>query len=198
VRIAEPLGDYHRMGTTMSVLALVHGAAGEVDAGLQLMEPVVRLVQGAGNEVFVPGMAGVLGTLHLWRGELDEAVRWLEPESRATDRGADTYLAAQALPPLGTAHRHLARDEEASGVLDRGVSVARTLGMPAALAAQNDRSDHAVRVLAATDAARAAMGHHRRPVDQRAHEAIVTDLRTKLAVANRTELAALAAAHLGR
>jgi predicted ATPase/DNA-binding CsgD family transcriptional regulator len=128
VEIAEPLGDYHRVGTARSTLALVLGAGGDVGAGLRVMEPVLRLLERA--DAFVPGMARVLGTLHLWRGDLEDAVRWLERESRSTDRGADTYLAAQALPPLGAALRLLGRDDEAAGVLDRAVAVARTLGMP--------------------------------------------------------------------
>jgi predicted ATPase/DNA-binding CsgD family transcriptional regulator len=140
VAIAEPLGDYHRVGTARSTLALVLGAAGDVDAGLRLMEPVVRLVEGA--DAFVPGMARVLGTLRLWRGDLEEAVRWLERESRSTDRDADTYLAALALPPLGTALRLLGRHDEAAGVLDRAIAVARTLGMPRVQAHALEQQGH--------------------------------------------------------
>ena len=56
VRVAEPLG-VHLVGSTWSALAIVHGLAGDVDGGLRLMRPVVRLVEDAGTDVFVPGMA---------------------------------------------------------------------------------------------------------------------------------------------
>jgi ATP/maltotriose-dependent transcriptional regulator MalT len=157
VRTAEPLGDYHRVGTTRSVLALVHGTGGDVDAGLRLIEPFLRLVEGAGSEVFVPELARVLGTLLLWRGELEDAVRWLEPESRSTDRGADTFIAAQALPPLAEALRRLGRRDEAAAVLERGVGVARALGMPRVLA---DAFEQQAELAAEDDPDRAVDLHH--------------------------------------
>src|SRR5262249_19428256 len=103
VELAEPLGDYHRVGTSRSVLAMVLGEAGEMDAGLRLMAPLLRLVEEAGSEVFVPGMARVLGMLYLWRGDPGIAVQWLRHEAQSNERGAGTYLAAQSLPPLGAA-----------------------------------------------------------------------------------------------
>ena len=138
VAIAAPLGDYLRVGSTRAVLALVHGTAGDPEAGLAVMEPVLRLVESAGGDVFVPGMGRALGLLHLWRGDAGEAVRWLEPEARSTDRDAATYIAALALPPLGAALRRLGRDEEAAEALERGAEVARRLGMPGVLAAALD------------------------------------------------------------
>jgi predicted ATPase/DNA-binding CsgD family transcriptional regulator len=228
-RIAAPLGDYHRVGTTRSLLATVHGVAGDVDAGLRLMEPVLRLVEGAENEVFVPGMARVLGTLHLWRGDLDDAVYWLGREARSTDPGANTILAASSLPGLGAALRHLGQLDEAASVLNRAVTLATTLDMPriladaleqqahlaaaddpdraadlhhealavraqhglrtfyvdsldalAALAAQTERLAEAVRMLAASDHARDAIGCSRRPLDQPSHDATVANLRAAL------------------
>jgi predicted ATPase len=65
VRVAEPLGDYLRVGSTRSALAIVHGLAGDVDGGLRLLRPIVRLVEDAGTDVFVPGMAHAMGLLHL-------------------------------------------------------------------------------------------------------------------------------------
>ena len=138
VAIAAPLGDYLRVGSTRAVLALVHGTAGDPEAGLAVMEPVLRLVESAGGDVFVPGMGRALGLLHLWRGDAGEAVRWLEPEAGSTDRDAATYIAALALPPLGAALRGLGRDEEAAEALERGAAVARRLGMPGVLAAALD------------------------------------------------------------
>ena len=120
VRVAEPLGDYLRVGSTRSALALVHGLAGDVDAGLQLMQPVLRLVEGAENDVFVPGLARAMGTLHLRLG----AATWFEREVRSTNHGAETHIAAQAMPGRGAALRSIGQLDEARSMLDRAVDVA--------------------------------------------------------------------------
>jgi predicted ATPase/DNA-binding CsgD family transcriptional regulator/class 3 adenylate cyclase len=227
VQVAEPLGDYLRVGSTRSVAAFVRGLAGDVDGGLEVMRPVLRLVQGAENEVFVPGMARAMGALHLWRGEAEEAATWFEREARSTDRGSQTWLAAHSLPGWGAALASLGRLDEARSVLERAVGVARALDMPrvlaealevqgrfaaagdedrdvdlhhealahrvehglrtfyvdsldalAALASDADRTT--VRVVAASDAARKAMGYPRDLVRQPAHEATQASLRTAL------------------
>ena len=229
VRVAEPLGDYNRVGSTRSVLALVHGLAGQVDAGLEVMQPVLRLVEGAENDVFVPGMARTMGALELWRGDPEAAARWFEREARSTDGGAETWIAAQSMPGLGAALRSAGRADRARSVLERAVEVARRLGMPrvvaealeqqAELAAADDldhavdlhhqalaeRVEHglrtfyvdsldalarlgadaqpapeAVRVLAAGDRAREAMGYPRDPTRRLAHDTTVRGLQAAL------------------
>jgi hypothetical protein len=72
VQVAEPLGDYLMYGSTRDVLALVQGLADDVDAGLRLMRPVLRVVEDAENDVFVPGLAGTMGALHLRRGDPEQ------------------------------------------------------------------------------------------------------------------------------
>jgi len=124
VRVAEPLGDYLRVGSTRSALALVHGLAGDVDAGLQLMQPVLRLVEGAENDVFVPGLARAMGTLHLRLGDPEGAATWFEREVRSTNHGAETHIAAQAMPGRGAALRSIGQLDEARSMLDRAVDVA--------------------------------------------------------------------------
>jgi predicted ATPase/DNA-binding CsgD family transcriptional regulator/class 3 adenylate cyclase len=157
VRVAEPLGDYHRVGSTRSVLALVHGVAGDVDAGLQVMQPVLRLVEGAENDVFVPGMARTMGALQLRRGDPAAAAAWFEREAWSTDRGAETWIAAQAMPGLGAALRATGRLHEARGVLERAVGVARGLGMPRVVAEALEQLAH---LAAVDDPDRAADLHH--------------------------------------
>ncbi|HSK98428.1 MAG TPA: LuxR C-terminal-related transcriptional regulator, partial [Euzebyales bacterium] len=157
VAVADPLGDHLRVGGTRSVLALVHGLAGDVDAGLAIMQPVLRLVEGAENEVFVSGMPRAMGALHLWRGEPDLAATWFEREASATDRGVETWLAAHAATGLGTALARLGRIAEAHAVLEQAVSVARRLGMPRVLADAFEMQAHLV---AADDEDRAVELHH--------------------------------------
>jgi predicted ATPase/ATP/maltotriose-dependent transcriptional regulator MalT len=139
VEVAEPLGDYHRVGSTRGVLALVSGLGGDLHGGLACMRPVLRLVEGAENEVFVPGMARTMGALELWRGHPEAAARWFEREARSTDRGAETWLAAQAMPGLGAALAGTGDLDRAREVLERAVAVARRLGMPRVVAEALER-----------------------------------------------------------
>lgn len=131
VAVAEPLGDYLRVGSTRAVLALVHGFRGEVDAGLECMTPVLRLIDAAesSSRIFVPGLAHVMGWLHLWRADAASALAWFEGESTG-----DTWLAAQTLPGLGAAQLKLGRADDARCTLDRAVSLARRLDLPRVLA----------------------------------------------------------------
>lgn len=156
VEIAKPLGDYHRVGTAHSVLATVYGLSGQVEAGLELMEPVAHWVDSANNDVFIPGVGTTIGSLHLWRGDLKEAERWLRPEAWLTDRGADTHIAAQARSALAAVLRQMGRREEAGGILDGAMVLARRLGMPRVLADTLEQRAH----LAADDPDRAAVLHH--------------------------------------
>jgi predicted ATPase/DNA-binding NarL/FixJ family response regulator len=157
VRVAEPLGDYHRVGSTRSVLALVLGAGGQVDAGLEVMAPVLRLVEGAENDVFVPGMARTMGALELWRGRPEAAARWFEREARSTDGGAETWIAAQAMPGLAAALRAAGHLDRARDVLERALAVARGLGMPRVAAEALEQQAH---LAAADDPDRAVDLHH--------------------------------------
>jgi predicted ATPase/DNA-binding CsgD family transcriptional regulator len=143
VAIAAPLADYHRVGTSRAVLALVLGTRGELDAALATMEPVLRLVEGAEGAVFVPGLARTMGTLHLWRGDADEALRWLEP-------------AADPLAPLPEALALAGRSEEADAPAARAEEVARAHGMPRALADALEQQGF----LAATDDPERAIDLH--------------------------------------
>jgi predicted ATPase/DNA-binding CsgD family transcriptional regulator len=158
VHVAEPLGDYLRVGGTRSTLAIVHGLAGDVDGGLRLMRPVVRLVEDAGTDVFVPGMARAMGLLHLWREDPEAAASWFGREAGATDHGTETWLVAQSLPGLGAALISLGRLDQAREVLERVVAVARRLDMPRVLADALEQQGHLA--AADDDADRAIDLHH--------------------------------------
>jgi predicted ATPase/DNA-binding NarL/FixJ family response regulator len=158
VRVAEPLGDYLRVGSTRSALAIVHGLTGDVDGGLRLLRPVVRLVEDAETDVFVPGMAHAMGLLHLWRDDPEGAAGWFGREARSTDRGTETWLVAQSLPGLGAALISLGRPDEARDVLDQVDAVARRLDMPRVLADALEQQGHLA--AAADDADRAIDLHH--------------------------------------
>jgi len=106
----------------------VHCLAGDAEAGFRVMEPFLRLLETAGD-VFVPGMAGVLGELHRRRGEFEEAARWFEREAVP-----GTYMAAQGLAERGAVLRALGRRAEAGDVLATAVELTRRWELPSALA----------------------------------------------------------------
>src|SRR5262249_28627149 len=60
LRIAKPLGDHsgpagpcYTVGLATSHLAFAKGVGGDIDAGLSLMAPMVRSVQGAEHGVYI-------------------------------------------------------------------------------------------------------------------------------------------------
>ncbi|WP_284740936.1 helix-turn-helix transcriptional regulator [Amycolatopsis sp. RTGN1] len=136
VEVAAPLGDFHRVNTTLCRLAIVHCLAGDVDAGFRVMEPFLRLLETAGD-VFVPGMAGVMGELHRRRGEWDEAARWFEREAIP-----GTYLASQGLAERGAVLRAQGRTDEAAEVLATAVDLTRRWGLRSALADALDQQGY--------------------------------------------------------
>jgi predicted ATPase/DNA-binding CsgD family transcriptional regulator len=185
VRVAEPLGDYLRVGSTRSALAIVHGLAGDVDGGLRLLRPIVRLVEDAGTDVFVPGMAHAMGLLHLGRGDAEAAAGWFAREARSTDGGAETWLVAQSLPGLGAALIALGRLDQARDVLDRALAVARRLDMPRVLADALEQQGH---LAAAADDADRAIDCHQEALAVRVEHGLRT-----FSVDSLEALAALAA-----
>ena len=126
-----------------------------LDEGAACLEPIARLVEGAGREVFVPGLARALGALSLWRGDLDDAVGWLAPEAGWSRAAAGTYVEAQALPLLAGALRRLGRADEARAVVDRALALADAIELPRVLA---DALDEQARL---ADPAGALDLHHR-------------------------------------
>jgi predicted ATPase/DNA-binding CsgD family transcriptional regulator len=155
-QVADPLSDYHRVGTTRSQLALLRAVSGDIDGGLALLEGFLHVVEGAGPQVFVPGMARTLGLLHLWRGDLEEAEKWLSPDAPAAGELADTHLDALAMPALAETKRRLGDRHDAEHVLDRVEAIAHRLGMPRVLADTLDQRA----LLAEEEPDRASDLHH--------------------------------------
>ncbi|MFC0627872.1 helix-turn-helix transcriptional regulator [Kribbella deserti] len=125
---AEPLGDYHRVGTSRASLALLHGLTGDHEGGLRVIEPFVRAVEQ--TDAFVPGLGRMVGELHRLRGDLAAAIRWFERDQPMTGPTAGTYVAAMTLPAYGAALRQAGRTTEAVEVLERAVDLARRFGLP--------------------------------------------------------------------
>jgi predicted ATPase/DNA-binding CsgD family transcriptional regulator len=155
--VAEPLGDYHRVGTARSQLALLQGIGGDIDGGLHLLEGFFHVVEHAGPEVFVPGMARTLGQLLLWRGESERALRWLSPDAPTSGPISDTHLDPMGMPALAEVLRRLGRTAAAAAVLEQAAAIAGRLGMPRVLADVFEQQAH---LTGSDDPDRAAALHH--------------------------------------
>lgn len=147
LRLTEPLADYLRAGAARSTLAYILTFTGDLDGARSALEPIMAFLDA--QDAFVPGAATALGELSRRRGDAKSAASWFERDARSSDRGVETYLAAQALPALGRAQVALGRLTDAKATFDRAVAVAvaTRLGMPAVLADALDGQSQ----LAATD-----------------------------------------------
>ena len=132
--VAEPLGDYLRVGVARSVLAQIKALTGDLAGAAEVIDPVLRLVEGVEDEVFVPGLDHAVAVLLMRRDDPQAAVTWLRRAAGSTDRGVATWLAGRALPRLGAALAAAGRHDEAVAALDRAVDVARRLQLPGPLA----------------------------------------------------------------
>jgi DNA-binding CsgD family transcriptional regulator len=172
----------------------------------------------------------VLGMLHLWGGDPEATLPWFDRDVRTADPvSPDNLIVARSLPGLVAALRHVGRRDEARGLVDRAIALARKLDVPhlvadalaqsglltvaddpdaaedlhhealalrvdhgmrtfmvddldalAGLACRAESFAEAVRLLAASDAARAAMFYPRPPIDRPNHEVTVARLRAAL------------------
>jgi predicted ATPase/DNA-binding CsgD family transcriptional regulator len=176
LHVAEPLGDYLRVGSARSVLARIRAVTGDLAGAADALDPVRRLVEG--DEIFVPFLDQAVAELELRRGRLDEAITWLRRAARSTDRGSATWIAGQALPGLGAALIAAGRPGDAAPVLDTAVAVAHRLGLPGPLA-----EAYAAQAELAPDGPAAAIDRH--------HEALTLRCDHRLRAAQSDSLEAL-------
>jgi hypothetical protein len=86
--VAEPLGGYLRAGTARSVLAQIKALTGDLAGAAEVIGPVLRLAEGAEDEVFVPGLDHAVAVLPMRRDDPQAAVTWLQRAVGSTGRGA--------------------------------------------------------------------------------------------------------------
>jgi predicted ATPase/DNA-binding CsgD family transcriptional regulator len=134
LHVAEPLGDYLRVGSARSVLARIRALTGDLAGAAEVIDPVLRLIGGVEDEVFIPFLDQAMAVLDLHRGDPHGAIIWLRRAARSTDRGVATWIAGQALPGLAAALAAAGRPGEAAPVLSTAVTVAQRLGLPGSLA----------------------------------------------------------------
>jgi predicted ATPase/DNA-binding CsgD family transcriptional regulator len=153
VRAARPLADYHRLGSATSVLATVEITSGRVAAANAVLEPMIRLVEGADVPPFVPGLARAMGHLHLHAGHPGEAIAWFRRHST----GSDGDLDPETLTGLAAALRTDGATDAAAAACELALTEARRLGMPRVVA---DALAQSARLAEPTHPARAEDLHH--------------------------------------
>ncbi|WP_371407380.1 LuxR C-terminal-related transcriptional regulator [Kribbella sp. NBC_00662] len=127
---AEPLADFHRVGTARGQLATLLVRTGRLEEARELMRPLLELAETAG--AVVPNLGQVMGLISYWSGEYDAAVEWTAREVAVDGPLAETFVPAMLLPSVAAAMRAVGRD--AGEVLERAVALARRYNLPRLLA----------------------------------------------------------------
>jgi DNA-binding CsgD family transcriptional regulator/tetratricopeptide (TPR) repeat protein len=121
---AEPLADFHRVGTARGQLATLLARSGRLDEAYELMRPLLDLVDAA----VVPNLHQVMGLLSYRSGDSEAAVEWLRRDVDPDGPLAATYVPAMLLPTYAAALGNPA------DVLERAVTLARRYNLPRILA----------------------------------------------------------------
>ncbi|WP_051703795.1 LuxR C-terminal-related transcriptional regulator [Glycomyces sp. NRRL B-16210] len=152
--LAEPLGDYHRVGAARVALATVELWTGRRENAWAAVTPMIRVVEEVEPPPFMPGFCSCVGELHLDAGDIAQAVGWFERDLVNPGGAAGHLLTPQSR--LGLA-RALARSDGAGAAEHAAVAMraGRELGMPRLLADAFE-----VTGLLETDRKRAEDAHH--------------------------------------
>jgi len=129
---AEPLADFHRVGTARGQLAALLVRSGRRAEARELMDPLLELAETSG--VVVPNLGQVMGLISYWSGEYDAAVEWMARDTAPDSPLAGTFAPAMLLPTVAAALRALGREAEATAVLERAAEAARRYDLPRILA----------------------------------------------------------------
>ncbi|MET9314891.1 LuxR C-terminal-related transcriptional regulator [Kribbella sp. NPDC003505] len=186
---AEPLADFHRVGTARAQLATMLVRTGRPDDARALMRPLVELAETAG--AVVPNLGQAMSLISYWTGEYDAAVDWLARDTVPDSPLAATFAPAMLLPTVAAAER--ARGHDATALLERAAELARRYDLPRILA---DALDQLGRIAITDHPERAADLLHQAltiRVDHGLRTYVVDSLESLALLANHTNRAADAA-----
>ena len=114
VTTAEPLHDFHRIGSARAVLAEIRYLQGRIDEAEDALAPIDQLIARAGEAPFIPGWEQTHALLAIGHGRYDEAVEWCRRDvshrldtqvvlASALRLAGDEAAAAEALRQLADA-----------------------------------------------------------------------------------------------
>ncbi|WP_433661209.1 helix-turn-helix transcriptional regulator [Nocardia sp. CA-128927] len=110
VATAQPLHDFHHMGSARAALAEIRVRQGRLDDAAAALAPIDRLLDGEASP-FVPGWERVHGMLALAAGNPAEAIAWCRREGRTPGDTADGPLTPWTQVVLATALRQLSEEQ---------------------------------------------------------------------------------------
>lgn len=116
VATAQPLHDFHHMGSARAALAEIRVWQGRFEEATAALDPIDRLLDGAASP-FVPGWERVHGMLALAAGQPAAAITWCRREGRTPGEAADGPLTPWTQVLLAAALRELGQSDSAAALL---------------------------------------------------------------------------------
>ncbi|MFC9440118.1 LuxR C-terminal-related transcriptional regulator [Nocardia sp. NPDC057030] len=156
VATAQPLHDFHHMGSARAALAEIRVLQGRFDDATAALDPIDRLLDGEASP-FVPGWERVHGMLALAAGHPAEAIAWCRREGRTPGAAADGPRTPWTQVVLAAALRELGESGSAAALLDTLVGEPMIQALPAVAA---DVLDQQAFLLHDSDIEQALRLHH--------------------------------------
>ncbi|MFE9583338.1 LuxR C-terminal-related transcriptional regulator [Nocardia sp. NPDC006044] len=138
VATAQPLHDFHHMGSARAALAEIRVIQGRFDDAAAALDPIDRLLDGEASP-FVPGWERVHGMLALATGHPAEAIAWCRREGRTPGDIADGPLTPWTQVVLAAALRELGESDSTAALLDTLVRDPSIRALPAVSAEALDQ-----------------------------------------------------------
>jgi predicted ATPase/DNA-binding NarL/FixJ family response regulator len=184
---ARRVGDVQDVAYASSFLGYAMYYLGEEDQGHALAEIALELHQQAGDQVGVVLAQMQFGYIHLCAGEARSAADWFGKCARTCDSSGNSWYHAYARWGLGVAALLLADPGAAAGLVRAALDSMRKLDDPmgvvlcldalAWIDAAHDQAHRALTLLAAADAAWAAIPATPQPVLREHHDAALAAAR---------------------
>ncbi|MFI6167668.1 LuxR C-terminal-related transcriptional regulator [Nocardia sp. NPDC051052] len=156
VATAQPLHDFHHMGSARAAFAEIRVYQGRFDDASAALAPIDRLLDGEASP-FVPGWERVHGMLALAEGHPAAAIAWCRKEGRTPGEAADGSLTPWTRVVLATALRENDESDAAAALLDTLVAEPMLLALPSVHA---DVLDQQAFLLHDSDIEQALRLHH--------------------------------------
>ncbi|WP_110293644.1 helix-turn-helix transcriptional regulator [Nocardia tenerifensis] len=156
VATAQPLHDFHHMGSARAALAEIRVSQGLLDDAAAALAPIDRLLDGE-TSPFVPGWERVHAMRALAAGDPAEAIAWCRREGRTPGEAPDGPLTPMTQVVLATALRESGELAAATALLETLVTEPMIRALPSVHA---DVLDQRALLLHDNDIEQALRLHH--------------------------------------